>query len=110
MLAVFNVGAWPGWFYFLRLFFACLITAGFGIHAHYRHRQEANEIVSPRKWMYWIYSMVFLAACAANFTQLCTTMVFQNYTQASFHLGYFTALLLLSYFALLAGNIRMRIE
>jgi len=98
-----NVTHFPDWTQAVRLLVAFLLTAGFGIHAYYQHRQEAVEAVSPRKWMYWIYSMVFLAASAANFTQLCVTVVFRNYEKASFHLGYFTLLLMLSYAALLAG-------
>ena len=93
----------PDWVQALRLLVAFLLTSGFGIHAYYAHKQEAVEAVSPRKWMYWIYAMVFLAASAANFTHLCVTMVFRNYERASFHLGYFTLLLMLSYAALLAG-------
>jgi cell division protein FtsW (lipid II flippase) len=98
-----NVSSFPEWAHALRLFIAFLLTAGFGIHAFYQHKQEAIEAVSPRKWMYWIYSVVFLGASSINFMQLCVTMVFRNYQKASFHLGYFTLLLMLSYAALLAG-------
>ncbi len=98
-----DTGTWPGWLQALRLMFAFLLTAGFGFHAFYQHRQEALDAISPRKWMYWIYSMVFLAASAANFTQFCVTVVFQSYEKATFHLGYSTLLLVLSYVALLAG-------
>jgi len=98
-----NATDFPGWAHAVRLLVAFLLTAGFGIHAYYQHKQEAVEAVSPRKWMYWIYATVFLAASAANFSQLCVTMVFRNYEKASFHLGYFTLLLMLSYAALLAG-------
>lgn len=86
-----------------RLAFAVLGTAGFGIHAYYQHRQEAVKAVSPRKWMYWLYSVVFLVACAANFTQFCVTLAFRDYQRSSFHIGYTTLLLMLSYVALLAG-------
>ncbi len=61
------------------------------------------EIVSPRKWMYWMYSMIFLAAATATFAQLCVTLVFRNYSKAPFHLGYSTILVVLSYLALMAG-------
>lgn len=100
---MFNVENWPSWYQALRLLFAFLLTAGFGIHAYYQHKHEAVEAVSPRKWMYWLYSMVFLVASAANFAQLCVTLVFSNYQKASFHLGTSTFLLVLSYMALLAG-------
>lgn len=94
---------WMSWFHPLRLCFSFLLTASFGIHAYYQHKQESVQAVSPRKWMYWIYSMVFLAVGAANFTQLCVTLVFGIYERPSFHLGYSTMLLVLSYGALLAG-------
>ncbi len=93
----------PHWLHIIRLLAAFLLTAGLGIHAYYQHRQEAIEAVSPRKWMYWIYSMVFLGASLANFLQLCVTLVFSDYERSSFHIGYFTVLLMLSYAALLAG-------
>lgn len=86
-----------------RLLFAFLLTAAFGVHAYYQHKQEAVEAVSPRKWMYWIYSMVFLVLSLASFTQFCVTVAFRSYEKASFHLGYTTLLLALSYLALLAG-------
>ena len=97
------VAHFPDWAHALRLLVAFLLTAAFGIHAYYQHKQESVEVVSPRKWMYWIYAMVFLGASAANFAQLCVTIVFRNYEKASFHLGYFTLLLILSYASLLAG-------
>jgi hypothetical protein len=100
---VFEPMTGPDWFHILRLVFAFLLTAGFGIHAYYRHKQESMEQVSPRQWMYWLYAIVLLAVSLANFAQLCITAVFRDYRQASFHLGYSTLLLILSYVALLAG-------
>ena len=93
----------PEWLLIWRLFFTFLLTAGLGIHAFYQHKQEASEIVSPRRWMYWLYSVVFLVVCATNFTQFCVTLVFRHYEKSSFHIGYSTLLLMLSYFAVLAG-------
>ena len=94
---------WPDWFHALRLLFAFALTAGFGIHAYNVHKLESVDAISSRKWMYWLYAMVFLVASIANFTQLCVTLAFHNYGKASFHLGYSTFLLVLSYIALLAG-------
>ncbi len=106
---LFNAAQFPDWAQAVRLLIAFLLTAGFGTHAYYQHKQEAVEAVSPRKWMYWMYATVFLGASAANFLQLCVTIVFRNYEKASFHLGYFTLLLMLSYAALLAG-VRRRVH
>ncbi len=100
---MFKVSHFPDWVHAVRLLAAFLLTAVFGIHAFYQHKREAFEAASPRRWMYWIYSVVFLGVSAANFTQLCITVVFRDYEKASFHLGYFTLLLILSYSALLAG-------
>lgn len=80
-----------------------MLSVGFGIHAYNAHVRESVEAVSPRKWMYWLYSAAFLAASIANFTQLAVSMVFGSYEKASFHLSYSTLLLVLSYVALLAG-------
>lgn len=98
-----NVAHLPDWVHVLRLLTAFLLTAGFGIHAFYQHKREAFDIASPRRWMYWIYAVVFLGVSVVNFAQLCVTVVFRDYEKASFHLGYFTLLLILSYAALLAG-------
>lgn len=94
---------WPNWIQAARLLFTFALTVGFGIHAYNAHMREAVEAVSPRKWMYWLYAMVFLVAGIANFMQLVITLVFQSYEKASFHLGYSTLLLILSYVALLVG-------
>lgn len=94
---------WPDWFQALRLLVAFALTAGFGIHAYYQHKQESVEAVSPRKWMYWMYAMVFLVASVATFGQLCVTLAFRSYTKAPFHLGYSTVVLVLSYLALMGG-------
>lgn len=94
---------WPDWLQIARLLGTLAVTIAFGIHAYDRHAQEAVEDVSPRKWMYWMYAMVFLVASVANFTQLCITLAFQSYEKATFHLGYSTLLLVLSYVALMAG-------
>lgn len=93
-----------------RLLFAFLLTAGFGVHAFYQHKQELVVATSPRKWMYWLYSVVFLAASVVTFAQLCVTLVFRDYQRATFHLGYSTLLLVLSYAALLAGGRRKSLE
>jgi len=100
---VFDPMKGPDWFHVLRLMFAFLLTAIFGVHAFYQHKIEAEEDVSPRMWMFWLYAAVFLLVSAANFTQLMVTIVFHGYQKASFHLGYSTLLLILSYTALLAG-------
>ncbi|MDH7602292.1 MAG: hypothetical protein QHI38_09110 [Armatimonadota bacterium] len=100
---MFKVSQFPDWVHVIRLLTAFLLTSGFGIHAFYQHKLEAFDAASPRRWMYWIYSLVFLGVSAANFMQLCITVVFRDYERASFHLGYFTLLLILSYAALLAG-------
>ncbi len=97
---------YPQWFQLLRLTASFLLTAGLGTHAYYLHRREFVEAISPRKWMFWIYSMVFLVASLANFLQLCVTMVFGDYQKSVFHIGYFTVLLMLSYVALMAGTRR----
>lgn len=102
--------SWPGWLQAARLLFTFVLTAALGVHAFYQHKQEAVEAVSPRKWMYWVYAMVFLLASTANFTQFCITVVFQDYRKASFHLGVSTLLLVLSYLALLAGVKRRDLE
>ena len=108
--AVLDPTHWPDWFQAARLFVAFALTAAFGIHAYGAHVRESVEAVSPRKWMYWLYSMVFLVAALANFTQLVITLVFRNYEKAGFHLGYSTMLLILSYMALLAGVRRKSYE
>ena len=107
---MFSPGQWPAWVHVFRLLFAFLLTAVLGIHAYSQHKREAVEAISPRKWMYWLYSAVFLLASVANFAQLCVTIVFQNYEKASFHLGSSTLLLALSYVALLAGVQRRSYE
>lgn len=94
---------WPNWFQAARLFVTFALTAVFGIHAYNAHMREAVEAVSRRKWMYWLYSMVFLVASVVNFTQFIVTVVFRSCDKTSFHLGFSTMLLILSYVALLAG-------
>jgi hypothetical protein len=94
---------WPNWFQATRLFLTFALTAGFGIHAYNAHMRESVEAVSPRKWMYWLYAMVFLVASVAYFTQFMVTLVFRSCEKASFQLGFSTLLLVLSYVALLAG-------
>jgi hypothetical protein len=77
-----------------------------GIHAYDSHMKEAVEVVSRRKWMYWFYAMVFLLASVANFVQLWMTVILRSYEYATFHLGYITLFLALSYIPLLAGASR----
>lgn len=94
---------WPDWFQTLRLFVAFAMTVGLGIHAYNAHVRESVEAVSPRRLMYWLYSAAFLFISIANFAQLAITTIYRSYDKASFHLGYATLLLALSYVALLAG-------
>lgn len=103
-----DTGNWPNWVQNVRLVGTLLLTAGFGVHAYLQHRAQANEAVSPRRWMYWLYAAVFALAGVANFAKLCVTIVFGNYERSSFHLGYSTLLVIVSYMALLAGVRRGR--
>ena len=100
---MFDPAHWPNWLQILRLSGTLGLTVLFGIHAYDRHAREAVKAVSPRRWMYWLYAMVFLLASVANCAQLTLTLMFGSYEKASFHLGYSTLLLVLSYVALLAG-------
>jgi len=101
---------WPNWFQVTRLFVTFALTAGLGIHAYNAHVQEALKAASPRRLMYWLYSMVFLVASVANFAQFVVTLAFRSYEKTSFHLGFSTLLLVLSYVALLAGVRRKNYE
>ncbi len=94
---------WPFWLHIVRLSGTFVITVLLGIHAYDCHIRESVQAVSPRKWMYWLYSMVFLLASLANFAQLCITSQFETFDRPTFHLGYSTLLLVLSYVTLLAG-------
>ncbi len=95
---------WPFWLQFLKHAVMFILVAGAGIHAYYRHVQEAVSPVSRRKWMFWIYAAVFMAAGAAVFAQLCIFSTFRESTDdSSTHLGYGMILILLSYLAFLMG-------
>lgn len=100
---VFDASHWPNWLQIGRLLVTLALTVVFGIHSYDRHAREAVEAVSRRKWMYWLYAMMFLGASIANSTQLCIACIFQSYGKTTFYLGYATLLLVLSYVALLAG-------
>lgn len=93
----------PGWFQAARLFLTFGVTAALGIHAYNAHVLESVDAASPRKWMYWLYAMAFLAAAVANFAQFVILLIFTSYGRVGLHLGYFTMLLVLSYLVLLAG-------
>ena len=71
---------WPFWLQFLKHAVTFVLVAGAGIHAYYKHVQEAVSPVSRRKWMFWIYAVVFMAAGAAVFAQLCIVSTFREST------------------------------
>lgn len=79
------------------------VTAALGIHAYNAHVLESVDAASPRKWMYWLYAMAFLAAAVANFVQFAILLIFAQHGGVGFQLGYLTMLLVLSYVVLLAG-------
>lgn len=79
------------------------VTAALGIHAYNAHVLESVDAASPRKWMYWLYAMAFLAAAVANFVQFAILLIFAQRGGVGFQLGYLTMLLVLSYVVLLAG-------
>ncbi len=93
----------PEWLHGVRLAGAFLLTAGCGIHAYSQHKREAAAAISPRKWMYWLYSVVFIGASAANFARLCVIMVFPGHASSSYPLICATLVLVLSYVALAVG-------
>ncbi|MCE5200012.1 MAG: hypothetical protein ABFD54_15435 [Armatimonadota bacterium] len=91
------------WLHEVRLLSALIITAAMGVHAFYLHKQEAAKAVSPRRWIYWMYSAVFFAAGVTNFAQFCITINFGGMSHAPYQPGFFSLLLVLSYIALLTG-------
>ena len=103
---VFDPVHWPDWVQIVRLLSATAATVAFGIHAYNRHVLESDEAVSRRKWMYWLYAMVFLAVTLANFAELWIAVAFSTYGRAPLGLAYLTLLLGLSYVALLGGASR----
>lgn len=82
---------------------AVVICCTLGVHAFHQHRLESVQAGSTRKWMFWVYASVFLAAAAANLTQFCVGMAFRTAEITPLQLGYWTALLTLSYGAFLIG-------
>ena len=100
---MFDAANWPDWVLCLRLAAAFLLTAALGTHAYCWHKNEAMAGGSPRKWMYWLYSMVFLVTGTVSFAKLCVAAAFRDYGQSSFHMAYAALLLALSYLALQAG-------
>ena len=94
---------WPAWLHAARLFTTFAVAVGLGVHAYYRHKLETVEAISARRWMYWLYSAAFFFVAVADFSQLCVAALFSNYQYASFHLGYVTLVLTLSYLAVLGG-------
>ncbi len=103
---MFELANWPHWLQMARLLGALAITVVLGIHAYDCHVRESAKAVSRRKWMYWLYAMVFLVASLGNFTQLYMAVEVPSYEAAAFHPGYSTLLLALSYVALHAGAYR----
>lgn len=99
---------YPNWIQYARLLLTFAVTVGLGIHAFYQHKQESVDAISPRKWMYWLYSVIFLFAAAGNFVQVLITSAFHSYSRSTFHFGYSSLLLTLSYVAILAGSRRRR--
>lgn len=94
---------WPDWVQIARLLMVFALAAGLGIHAYGAHVREFGQMVSSRRWMYWLYSVAFLVMSVTNFVQLAISLAFRSYTKASFHLGYFTLLVVVSYVALIVG-------
>lgn len=91
--------SWPGWIQATGLFIAFAVAVVLGVHAYNAHVHESGQLISRRKWMYWLYSVVFLVIGIADFAQLCISTSFGGYTKASFYLGYFTLLLAVPYVA-----------
>lgn len=93
----------PEWFSAVVLSATFLLAGACGVDAFHRHRRESAKVVSPRKWMYWLFSAVFLVAAVANLLQLSVMLAFRGYGQSSCYVGYFTLLLMLCYGVFHAG-------
>jgi hypothetical protein len=90
------------WYHAFRLL-ALAVTAALGTHAYFQHIREASREVSARRWMYGLYSGLFLVLCSVIFAEFCISLVLPNGNGRPFFIGYSTALLALSYGAVLAG-------
>ncbi|MEN6357130.1 MAG: hypothetical protein ABFD83_08615 [Armatimonadota bacterium] len=97
-----NMGG-TNWFYVFRVISVFLLTVVMGVHSYYRYVQESLKVVSARKLMYWLYSVVFIVASITNFVLLVLALAVGNYGSTPLHIGVFTLLLVSSYIALLVG-------
>ncbi|NLN76120.1 MAG: hypothetical protein GX139_07390 [Armatimonadetes bacterium] len=97
---------WPDWFQATKLIVVFALDIGFGAHAYRAHIREAEQATSSRRWMYWLYALVFLVVGIGLFVHLLVAGVFRSYREAGYSLELLSLLLILSYIALLAGGKR----
>ncbi len=101
---MFDLNQWPDWLQATRLVITLALIMGCGIHAYRAHTRQADLAASSRRWIYWLYSLAFLATSASIFAHLLVAHIFEDYRGAGLSLALISVLLILSYSALLAGE------
>lgn len=85
------------------IYLLTVLTIGGGIHAYYMHSLEMGNFTSSRKWVYWIYSAIFLLLSSLNVVVLSVALAFPQTGSAIVNMAYASFAILLSYALTLAG-------
>lgn len=87
----------PTWLHILRLLVTFLFCAGMGIHAYASFNIHS---ITARKWMFFLYSLVFLFTSLLTLAYLMVSAKMGDYSNGPVKLGTFNMLLIFSYLAL----------
>lgn len=84
-------------------FVALIITASLGTHAFYRHKREAEQIISARRFYFWFYALIFLLISLADFAHIRIIEATASYGRESYAVLYAGAIAMISYIAVICG-------
>lgn len=102
-----SASALPTWFHILRLLVTFFLCAGCGVHAYACFK---THLLVARRWLFWLYSMLFLMTALAIFVYLMIAVQMRDYSKGPFALGMFSVLLIFSYFTLTYGVGKRKLE
>ncbi len=92
-----DFGGWPIWLTVIRRLLTVLVMAGLGLHAYVQYRRGGRQMLTPERWLFLLFSAVFLFASVANL--VAATLAVQYHSRRGpLNFGIFSLLLFVVYF------------
>jgi hypothetical protein len=106
---VFVGGELSLWEVILKRGLTLIVMAAFGVHAYVQYRRHGQKMLTPERWIFFIFSLAMLFAVVVNFITLILAAKLEM-KQGPFNTGIYSLLVFLLYLVYVGGLTRRRVH